>query len=556
MPRNGAGTYSLPNPPVANDTTIDPADENTTRNDIVAALTQSLASDGQTVPTANLPMGGFKHSGVADGMARTHYASVGQVQDGALTALTSVAGTDTITATAPVTMAAYATGQLFGFVAAGANTGAVTININAIGAKSITKNGATALAAGDIASGAACLVRYDGTQFQLVGVVNDRLPKTGGTVGALNLTGAINEARATVASHATTADIWTVEGNSINWTGTATTTTFAAAPQAGAKRRLHCAGACSFTHSATLDILGNEDFTAKAGDIVDVEAITTATFRLVPIKDDGTAIASVQIPVRQTVLSGPVDSSGLPAFGGSTGSTTVTAAGTLIATAANGFSINGQVNRVGSIVNPSWTGLATNGKMYRYLDINSDGTCTPGVTSLAPIYQWGGAYSTAAGQFTYNFQESVGKVGNGATATQTYRVFVGEVTVSGGVVTAIIDYALMGRYDSGWTATLPAASTTVSRNSNLGVQPTYAQVIIECTANDNGYIVGDQVVGGYLSGTAATAIAPNIVWASRNAVGFSTGQTNAAYATPQGGGGVVALTLASWKFKLIADRGW
>lgn len=106
-------------------------------------------------------------------------------------------------------------------------------------------------------------------------------------------TGAQNEARATVASHATTADIWAAAGNSINWTGTATTTTFPAAPQAGAKRRLHCAGAASFTHSATLDILGNTNFTAVAGDIVDVEAITTTTFRLIPFKDDGTAIVGV-----------------------------------------------------------------------------------------------------------------------------------------------------------------------------------------------------------------------------------------------------------------------
>jgi hypothetical protein len=48
-----------------------------------------------------------------------------------------------------------------------------------------------------------------------------------------------------------------------------------------------------------LDILGNANFTAAAGDIVDVEAITTSTFRLIPIKDDGTAI----VPVPEATLT-------------------------------------------------------------------------------------------------------------------------------------------------------------------------------------------------------------------------------------------------------------
>jgi hypothetical protein len=95
------------------------------------------------------------------------YASAGQVQDNTLQYLTPVSGTDTITATAPVGMTAYATGQRFTFVAAGTNTGATTLNINSIGAKNITKNGTTALVAGDIASGQAIEVVYDGTQFQL-----------------------------------------------------------------------------------------------------------------------------------------------------------------------------------------------------------------------------------------------------------------------------------------------------------------------------------------------------------------------------------------------------
>ena len=78
--------------------------------------------------------------------------------------LTGVAGTNTITASLPV-MGAYIIGQVFTLVPAGANTGAVTLNINSRGAIAITKGGATALASGELVTGAAYQLVYDGTRF-------------------------------------------------------------------------------------------------------------------------------------------------------------------------------------------------------------------------------------------------------------------------------------------------------------------------------------------------------------------------------------------------------
>lgn len=46
MPRNPAGTYTLPNGPVAGGTTILASDENTTRDDIATELTDSLSRSG------------------------------------------------------------------------------------------------------------------------------------------------------------------------------------------------------------------------------------------------------------------------------------------------------------------------------------------------------------------------------------------------------------------------------------------------------------------------------------------------------------------------------
>lgn len=205
MARNGAGTYNLPiGNPVTTGTTISSTWANSTLTDIATALTGSISSDGQTAVSANLPMSGYAHTGVANATIRTMYASAGQVQDNVLQFLTLVSGTNAITATAAVGMTSYSTGQRFSFVAAGANTGATTININSIGAKSVTKNGTTALVAGDIPSGAVVDVVYDGTQFQLLNVAAEGVatisfgttgltPSTA-TDGAVTVAGTLNVA--------------------------------------------------------------------------------------------------------------------------------------------------------------------------------------------------------------------------------------------------------------------------------------------------------------------------------------------------------------------------
>lgn len=96
--------------------------------------------------------------------------------------LSAVGGTNTITGTADAAITSYITGQRFQFVAVNANTGAVTLNVNGLGAKSITKSGTTALALGDIASGQMITVSYDGTQFQLGAGSGGSGAKAGGAI--------------------------------------------------------------------------------------------------------------------------------------------------------------------------------------------------------------------------------------------------------------------------------------------------------------------------------------------------------------------------------------
>ena len=115
------------------------------------------------------------------GGARTNLAAVGQ--NGTETLIGSVAGTSTITGTVTPAITSYVTGQIFKFVAAASNIGAVTINLNSLGAKAITKFGSTALASNDILIGAVVQIIYDGTQFQLTsGVATGTGAVAGGVI--------------------------------------------------------------------------------------------------------------------------------------------------------------------------------------------------------------------------------------------------------------------------------------------------------------------------------------------------------------------------------------
>lgn len=113
--------------------------------------------------------------------------------------LSAVSGTNTIVATGPLSLTAYASGKWFKFVPANTNTGAVTINISTLGARSITKYGSTALVAGDLVVGMEAVLVDDGTRLQLINprsvdlgtTVTGTLPIANGGTGATTVAGAL-----------------------------------------------------------------------------------------------------------------------------------------------------------------------------------------------------------------------------------------------------------------------------------------------------------------------------------------------------------------------------
>lgn len=169
MPRNGSGLYVLPaGNPVATQTLITSAWANATMNDLAFAISQSLSKDGQTTPTNNLPMGGFRLTGLGDPANRADAAPLGFVQDGSAIRLSSVAGTDSITAVPPGAGGfALVTGMTLQLIPANTNTGPVTINVGSTGAKDVLTQGGSKLGKGNLKTGKPYAITYDGAAFRV-----------------------------------------------------------------------------------------------------------------------------------------------------------------------------------------------------------------------------------------------------------------------------------------------------------------------------------------------------------------------------------------------------
>lgn len=177
MARNGSGTYSRAVASYVYNTTIDQVTVNSEMDDIASALTASIAKNGETTPTANLPMGTYRHTGVGNGSARTDYAAMGQAQDGKINWVDGGGTADAITATYSPVITALVDGQLCYVRATLANaTTTPTFSPNGLTARTIVKNGGVALVAGDIVGdGHELILRYDltNTRWELLNPAPD-----------------------------------------------------------------------------------------------------------------------------------------------------------------------------------------------------------------------------------------------------------------------------------------------------------------------------------------------------------------------------------------------
>ena len=137
-------------------------------NDLANGIDNCINKNGANSPTANLSMGGFKHTNVADATAMTQYATLGQIANGAvLYAGTSGGSANAQTLSPTPAIAAYVTGQQFRFVSGFTSTSTLTLAISGLAAKNclLLNSGAPFSSLIFLTAGSQYEATYDGTNF-------------------------------------------------------------------------------------------------------------------------------------------------------------------------------------------------------------------------------------------------------------------------------------------------------------------------------------------------------------------------------------------------------
>ena len=135
--------------------------------DIADGVNSTLEKSGSNAATGNLNIGSNRLTAVSDGTAKTDAATVNQIQSNAAAyAVATGTATAQVVALSPA-ITAYTAGQRISFKANATSTGATTVNVNAVGAKTLKKLHDQDIAAGDIESGSVVTAIYDGTNYQV-----------------------------------------------------------------------------------------------------------------------------------------------------------------------------------------------------------------------------------------------------------------------------------------------------------------------------------------------------------------------------------------------------
>lgn len=156
-----------------------PAAWNTRNTDLATGLSTCLLKDGTQIVTANIPMAAHKFTGLSAGTATTDSVQLQQVQLGALQyASNAGSAADVWVATLTPAVTALTAGLRFSMLAPSTNAGAVTINLNTLGATALRWTDDTALGAGATFLNGILEIEYNFTtgRFNLVGGAASRLP--------------------------------------------------------------------------------------------------------------------------------------------------------------------------------------------------------------------------------------------------------------------------------------------------------------------------------------------------------------------------------------------
>lgn len=176
---------SIPTPDFVAGTTIVSSQVDANNADIVTELTNSIAADGQTTITANIPMNSKKLTGLPVGSAATDSLHLGQAQAEAYIWCGTAGGTKNALTLSPApAITAYAAGQRFRFTSGATQSDdAVTFAVSGLTTKAGQFDGAALSATIYIEASKIYEAYYDGTQFQLQRLFKNELTyyRVGGT---------------------------------------------------------------------------------------------------------------------------------------------------------------------------------------------------------------------------------------------------------------------------------------------------------------------------------------------------------------------------------------
>jgi hypothetical protein len=257
----------------------------------MAEIASTVFSQTDASNTGALPgLSGASPPSQIDNSIRALMGATKREHDWRNYSVTSTGSANAYVLTYSVAPDAYYTGQRFAFKTNFAVTGAATVNVNSLGAKTIKKivsGASTDLSSGDIASGDYIDLVYDGTNFVWVnkGTATPVSNASDSVAGIVELATTAEVLTGTATDRAVTPDalaaLWeqgsdiasagTIsvgEGGYFNVTGTTTITDVDfATDKAGRAAVVKFAGALTLTHNATTLILPTgANITTAAGD--------------------------------------------------------------------------------------------------------------------------------------------------------------------------------------------------------------------------------------------------------------------------------------------------
>ena len=140
--------------------------------DLAKGIALCVSREGRNSPTADLPMGGHKHTGAGDATQASHYATFGQLLSHAVPFVPapqvsqSQEAPDVITLSPQPEAAGYEVGRGYRFIVKEQNTGAVSVVVNSLAQQALKKQDGSDFKPAELKEDEHLVIVYNGSEFR------------------------------------------------------------------------------------------------------------------------------------------------------------------------------------------------------------------------------------------------------------------------------------------------------------------------------------------------------------------------------------------------------